>query len=323
MSWKVFIDGEAGTTGLQIRDRLSGRDDVSLIQIDPSARKSLSARLAAYREADIAILCLPDGAAREIVGQTGDLDVRLIDASTAHRVHPDWVFGFPELGEERRERIRNARLLSNPGCYSTGAIALLNPLVEAGIILPDTFLSIHAVSGYSGGGRDLIAEFEAGRTAPFFSYSLDQKHKHLPEIMALGGLTVQPAFSPSVGAFAQGMIVQIPLPLHRGQGLDALKRALEDRYDNASFVRVVPAELYGGRIDPTGLNGTNVLELSVHGDERSGCAVLVALLDNLGKGASGAAVQNLNIMLGVDEAESLRDCRPLATTAPGSPLPGC
>ncbi|MDP5308753.1 N-acetyl-gamma-glutamyl-phosphate reductase [Paracoccus spongiarum] len=305
MAYSIFIDGEAGTTGLQIRERLALREDISLVQIDPARRKDADARREAFSQADVAILCLPDDAAREAVELTRDLDVRLIDASTAHRVDDRWVFGFPELADELRDRIATARLVSNPGCYSTGAIAIIAPLIEAGLIDEDEPLAINAVSGYTGGGKALIAEYEDGGAPAHFVYGLNQGHKHIPEIMAHTGLLVQPVFAPSVGNFAQGMAVQLPLHLDDDRTIAALYEALADHYAGQQFVEVVKAAEIGARIVPTALNGTNLMRLSVHGDDEAGCATVVAVLDNLGKGASGAAVQNLNIMLDLDEAEGL------------------
>ncbi|MDO5659276.1 MAG: N-acetyl-gamma-glutamyl-phosphate reductase [Paracoccus sp. (in: a-proteobacteria)] len=305
MAHRVFIDGEAGTTGLQIRERLAGRADIELIQIDPALRKDAAARRECFAQADVAILCLPDDAAREAVALCEGLEVRLIDASSAHRVAPGWVFGFPELVQGRRDEIARAARVSNPGCYATGAMAMLRPLISAGLIAPDEALTLNAVSGYSGGGNGMIAEFEQGSAAPFFLYALAQSHKHIPEIMAQSGLVTRPVFAPSVGNFAQGMAVSLPLHLGGGRSLSSLHAALASHYAGAEFVRVREAEEIGARLDPTALNGTNMLELSVHGDDSSGCAVVVAVLDNLGKGASGAAVQNLNIMLGMDEGAGL------------------
>ena len=301
---KVFIDGEAGTTGLQIRERLAGRSDIDLLRIDPARRKDPAARRDAFAAADVAILCLPDAAAREAVELAQGLPVRIIDASTAHRTDPEWVFGFPELNTASRARVAAAGRVSNPGCYSTGAIALLAPLVTADLIAPDAPLSINAVSGYTGGGKDLISEFEEGNAPDFFVYGLAQSHKHLPEIATHAGLARRPIFVPSVGRFAQGMVVQIPVQSGAGT-LARFSDALAAHYDGAAFVSVVPAERYAGRVVPTALNDTNRMELSVHGDDTTGAGILVAVLDNLGKGASGAAVQNLNLMLGLDETTGL------------------
>lgn len=305
MTYSVFIDGEAGTTGLQIRDRLLRRDDIRLVQVDPARRKDPEARREAFETADVAILCLPDDAAREAAELTRDMPVRLIDASTAHRTDPNWVYGFAELAPETRERVAAARLVSNPGCYSTGAIAILGPLVAAGLVAADEMLSLNAVSGYTGGGKALVAEYEAGEAPAHFVYGLTQSHKHIPEIMAQTGLTRRPVFAPSVGNFAQGMVVQLPLHLDDQRDVEALHQALSAHYDGQRFVSVLRPDEIGDRLVPTALNGTNMLRLSVHGSDATGCATVVAVLDNLGKGASGAAVQNLNIMLGLDEGAGL------------------
>ncbi|MDO5621662.1 MAG: N-acetyl-gamma-glutamyl-phosphate reductase [Paracoccus sp. (in: a-proteobacteria)] len=299
---KVFIDGEAGTTGLQIRDRLIGRDDITLIQIDPARRKEASARLEAFAEADVAILCLPDAAAKEAVALAKGLNVRFIDASTAHRVDPAWVFGFPELTPNASAQIAKAVRVSNPGCYSTGSIAILAPLVAAGLVARDEAISINAVSGYTGGGKELIAEYESGTAPAHFIYGLTQGHKHLPEIMRYSGLEKRPVFAPAVGNFAQGMAVQVPLHLD-GRKISDLHDALAAHYAGRRFMRVVATE--GARIIPTAHNNTNMLTISVQGDDAKGCATVVAVLDNLGKGASGAAVQNLNLMIGADEGAGL------------------
>lgn len=304
MAWRVFIDGEAGTTGLQIRERLAGRGDIALVAIDAERRKDPEARLAAYRGADMAILCLPDEAVKEIAPEAARTGTRLIDASSAHRTDPDWAFGFAELSPGHRAAIAGAARVSNPGCYASGAIAMLYPLVQAGLVAPDEPLSLNAVSGYSGGGKSLIAEMESGAAGNFFVYAMGQKHKHVPEIMARSGLSRRPVFVPSVGRYAQGMIVQMPLHLD-GRGTPAdLRAALAAHYADARFVAVA-ADDAAARIDPERLNGSNRLELSVHGSAETGVAVVIAVLDNLGKGASGAAVQNLNIMLGLDEGTGL------------------
>ena len=305
MSHNIFIDGEVGTTGLQIRERLIGRDDIYLLQIDPSRRKDADARREAYAGAEVAILCLPDDAAREAVALAEGLDVRIIDASTAHRVAEGWEYGFPELEPGLADRIATARRVSNPGCYSTGAIAMLKPLVAAGLIAPDEPVSINAVSGYTGGGKSMIAEYEDGGAPPHFVYGLGQAHKHVPEIMRSAGLTTRPVFAPAVGNFAQGMAVQLPLHLGQGRSVAQLRDALAAHYDGARFVRVLADDPARSRIDPTALNGTNLLEISVQGDDAKGVATVVAVLDNLGKGASGAAVQNLNLMIGAAEDAGL------------------
>ncbi|SDK51791.1 N-acetyl-gamma-glutamyl-phosphate reductase [Paracoccus chinensis] len=301
MAHKVFIDGEAGTTGLQIRERLAPRTDIELVQVDPARRKDAGARREALAAADIAILCLPDAAAKEAVALAEGLDVRFIDASTAHRVADGWAFGFPELAPGAREAIAGAARVSNPGCYSTGAIALAAPLVAAGLVAPDEIASINAVSGYTGGGKELIAEMEAEGAPDHFVYALAQGHKHLPEIIKHSKLTRRPVFAPSVGQFAQGMVVQIPLQLEARKLAD-LRDALARHYEESRFVKVIDPV---ARVVPTVLNDTNEMHLSVHGSDENGCAMLVAVLDNLGKGASGAAVQNLNLMIGADEAAGL------------------
>ncbi len=315
MTAKVFIDGEAGTTGLQIRERLEGRRDIELLSIDPALRKDAGARAERLNGADAVILCLPDDAAREAVSLIENEKVKVIDASTAHRTADGWTYGFPEMASEQRGLIAAARRVSNPGCYSTGAIALIRPLVAAGVLPQDYPISINAVSGYSGGGKAMIAEFEdpaaeTYTTAPYRIYAMGLQHKHVPEIQVHGGLLSRPIFAPAVGRYAQGMIVELPLHLSLLPGaasLESLHAALSDAYAGARFVEVVGLD--EGKalktLDPEGLNGTNRMKLYVFGSDTSGQARLVALLDNLGKGASGAAVQNLNIMLGLDEAAGL------------------
>ena len=304
MAAKVFIDGEVGTTGLQIRARLERRADITLISLPEDQRKSRLARLGAFAQADVAILCLPDAAVHEIAPDLRDLPCRVIDASTAHRTDLAWEFGFPELDAGARGRIAAAKNVSNPGCYSTGAIALLKPMIDAGLVAPDHPITINAVSGYSGGGKAMIADFEEGRVQGGFVYATSQHHKHLPEIMARAGLLRKPIFVPQVGQFAQGMIVQVPLHLPPG-GPAAAMAALRDHYAGQHFVQVVERAAMSDRIDPQRLNNTNRMELTVDGDLETGATVLIAVLDNLGKGASGAAVQNLNLLLGLDEALGL------------------
>ena len=304
MAAKVFIDGEVGTTGLQIRARLERRADITLISLPEDQRKSRLARLGAFAQADVAILCLPDAAVHEIAPDLRDLPCRVIDASTAHRTDLAWEFGFPELDAGARGQIAAAKNVSNPGCYSTGAIALLKPMIDAGLIAPDHPITINAVSGYSGGGKAMIADFEEGRVQGGFVYATSQHHKHLPEIMARAGLLRKPIFVPQVGQFAQGMIVQVPLHLPPG-GPAAAMAALRDHYASQHFVQVVERAAMGDRIDPQRLNNTNRMELTVDGALETGATVLIAVLDNLGKGASGAAVQNLNLLLGLDEALGL------------------
>ncbi len=305
MAFSVFIDGEAGTTGLQIRERLIARDDITLIQVPHAARKDAGARGEAFAKADVAILCLPDDAAREAVELAKPHGTRIIDASTAHRVNPDWVFGFVELDAAQRDRIAQAQYVSNPGCYSTGAIALLHPLVAAGMLAADAPITINAVSGYTGGGKALIAEFEDGTAPDHFVYGLNHTHKHIPEIVRSAGLERLPIFVPSVGKYAQGMVVQIPLHLPAGQTAADLENCLRAHYAGQRFVQVVSPDAIGPRVDPQRLNGTNRMELTVHPSPEGDRVVLLATLDNLGKGASGAAVQNLNIMLGTDEGAGL------------------
>ena len=308
MKPKIFIDGEHGTTGLQIRTRMADRADVELLSIPEAERRNAAMREDLLNAADIAILCLPDDASKEAVAMTAaNNKVRIIDTSTAHRVHPDWTYGFAEMDKAQGDKIRAARYVANPGCYPTGAIGLVRPLVVAGLLPADHRVTVNAVSGYTGGGKQMIAQIEdEGHPdhidAPHFLYGLTLKHKHVPEMKIHGMLERSPIFSPSVGKFPQGMIVQVPLHLDDladGATLESVHQALAEHYAGQDVVEVVPLDVSSGlaRVNAVELAGKDTMKLFVFGSPGGEQVNLVALLDNLGKGASGAAVQNMDLML--------------------------
>lgn len=314
MKPRIYIDGREGTTGLQIVQRLSGRKDVELLLIDEDKRKDTEERKRLMNQADIVFLCLPDAAAREAVELVENPDTRIIDASTAHRVAPGWVYGFPELSVQRRREIQSAKRVANPGCYATGFISVVYPLVRAGILPPDYPVAAHAVSGYTGAGKKAIAQYtDSGRDSELDSprqYALTLCHKHIPEMMAVTGLVRKPIFDPLICDFPQGMVVSVPLHLDLLRGkpdLEALRAIYLGTYVGQPFVRVMPLQgegvLNGGFLGANALANTNLLEIFVCGNDEQ--AMVAARLDNLGKGASGAAVQNMNLMLGLEETAGL------------------
>jgi N-acetyl-gamma-glutamyl-phosphate reductase len=309
---RIFIDGEAGTTGLRIRTELSERPDIELISISAAERKDPEARRRLLNAADVAILCLPDDAAREAVSLIDNTSTRVIDASTAHRTAEGWTYGFPEMTAGQPQAIAAAKRVANPGCWPQGFIAIVRPLIEAGLLPADAPYHYNGVSGYTGGGRKMVEDYESAADAsPFFPYSFAFKHKHLPEMLTYGRAAMPPLFQPSVGNYAQGMLTAVPLQLWSLPGkLDAetIHAALADRYAGSTFIEVAPLEHVEriAGLDPRALNGTNAMRLQVFGNSDRRQALVMAIYDNLGKGASGAAIQNLNLMLGVDEATGLR-----------------
>jgi N-acetyl-gamma-glutamyl-phosphate reductase len=307
----VFVDGASGTTGLGIQERLHQQSDVAVKSIAEEKRKDAGAKRALMGEVDIVILCLPDAAAKEtvaLIDSMGAAAPKILDASTAFRVASDWTYGFPELAPDQADKIRAARKVSNPGCYPTGAIALLRPLVDASVLPADYPVTVNAVSGYSGGGKSMIASFEDGSAPAFELYGLGFEHKHLPEMQLYSRLTRRPIFVPSVGNYRQGMLVSVPLQLDTLPGSPSgadLHAVLARRYSGSGHVSVIPFEnsaSKSGKLEPEALNETDRLELYVFASDKHHQAVLVARLDNLGKGASGAAVQNMRLMLGVTES---------------------
>jgi N-acetyl-gamma-glutamyl-phosphate reductase len=316
MTPRVFVDGHMGTTGLRIRDWLAGREDIEVFELPEARRKDAEARRDALASADLAVLCLPDDAAREAVALAQGTRARILDASSAHRVSPGWVFGLPELAPEQRGLIAGAQRVSNTGCWSTATLLFLRPLVDAGLVPRDAPIAVHGLSGYSGGGRELIAKWEdaaGGLLTHVYEapYALDRVHKHIPEMTRWSGLTHEPAFVPAVGPFRCGMRVELPLHaavLARGATGKAIWDALDARYRGEPFVRVLPiVEPLGAderSFDPRACNDTNRIDLRVL-PHPSGHVLLMAVLDNLGKGAAGVAIQNLNLMLGLPETRGL------------------
>lgn len=306
---KVFIDGAHGTTGLRINEYLAGRSDIQVLEIDPEKRKDTEARINMIKEADVSILCLPDQASREIAA-AAPADSVIIDTSTAHRTDPDWTYGMPELTADQRDKIRKSTRIANPGCHASGFILLVRPLIEAGLLGKDALLTCFCVTGYSGGGKKMIADYEnSGRPEVLDSpgqYALGQTHKHLPEMVGMTGLENAPCFSPVVADFYSGMVMTVPLHaamLKNGADIEDVKKTLHNRYENEPLIKVNDAAPDAGLVYSNPMAGSNGVEMYVTGNEER--ILLIASYDNLGKGASGAAVQNLNIVLGTEETAGL------------------
>jgi len=315
---KIFIDGEAGTTGLQVRDRLAKREDLEVLSIADELRKDVNERKRLINMADCVILCLPDEASKEAASMVDNDRTVVIDASTAFRIDDGWAYGFPELSNSQKDLIKSSKRISNPGCYPTGFISLIRPLVDAGIVPADSPLTVNAISGYTGGGNALIDIYESDEHEPWGAYGYSMHHKHLPEMAKYTGLNRKPIFQPSVGSFAQGMVVSVPLHyslLKEGSSGKKVHDALSNYYDGSTFIQVMPIGESGAKeagllergafLRPDTLANTNSMELFVFYNDEEERMVLCARLDNLGKGASGAAVQNLNLSLGLDEASGL------------------
>ena len=313
MTYAVFVDGQEGTTGLRIHEYLAARRDIEVLRIDADKRKDPAERARLLNAADVAFLCLPDAASREAAAMVSNPNTCLIDASTAHRTVPGWTFGLPELCKGQRDAIRKAKRIANPGCHASAFILAVRPLVDAGLLGPDALISATSITGYSGGGKSMIAQYQAGGDAKLESprpYALGLKHKHLPEMMAHTGLRTPPVFMPIVGNFYKGLAVTVPLHLHQlraGARAEDVQQALEAHYAGERFIRVMPlrhaATLEEGFFDVQACNDTNRVDLFVFGSDTQ--ILVMARLDNLGKGASGAAVQSMNVHLGVDEALGL------------------
>lgn len=307
--YKVFIDGAHGTTGLRINEYLAGRSDIQVMEIDPEKRKDTEARISMIKQADVSILCLPDQASREIAA-AAPADSVIIDTSTAHRTDPEWTYGMPELTAGQRDKIRSSTRIANPGCHASGFILLVRPLIEAGLLDKDALLTCFCMTGYSGGGKKMIADYESDERAEALDspaqYALGQEHKHLPEMVKMTGIDNAPCFSPVVADFYSGMVMTVPLHtsiLKSGAGIDDVKKTLHKRYDNEALIKVNDEAPESGKVYSNPMAGSNGVEMYVTGNEER--ILLIASYDNLGKGASGAAVQNLNIVLGTEETAGL------------------